>query len=160
LSAEGLSLLVDHFKIAPESLWECAAEVMSHPPLDSLIFSDFPAIFAELRKKQFSLLWRGGRDGFSASSFHGRCDGHANTLTVILDTKGNIFGGFTGAAWESCVWNEKWGDEGNCSKADDSQKSFLFTLRNPHNVAARRFALKAEQKDAAISCHSRCGVIL
>jgi hypothetical protein len=40
-------------------------------------------------------------DAFRANQFHRRCDGHANTLTVILDTKGNIFGGFTPVEWES-----------------------------------------------------------
>jgi hypothetical protein len=35
--------------------------------------------------------------------------------------------------------------------------SFLFTLKNPHNVAARRFALKADQKHAAIDCPSGLG---
>jgi hypothetical protein len=59
--------------------------------------------------------------------------------------------------WESRVWNRKYGDESNCWKADDSQKSFLFTLKNPHNVAARRFALNAEKKYAAICCDSECG---
>jgi hypothetical protein len=88
---------------------------------------------------------------------HRRCDGHANTLTVILDTKGNIFGGFTPVEWESPVWNGKDGDMSNCLKADDSQKSFLFTLKNPHNIQARRFALKAEKKHQAIMCNSeRC----
>jgi hypothetical protein len=60
--------------------------VPSAPLLDSRIISDFPEIFAEFRK--FSLLWRGSRDGFKAQELHRRCDGHANTLTVILDTKG------------------------------------------------------------------------
>jgi hypothetical protein len=76
---------------------------------DSLIVSDFPGIFAEFRGKQFKLLWRGSRDGFGASQFHGRCDAHSNTLTVILDTEGNIFGGFTPLEWESRVWNGKRG---------------------------------------------------
>jgi hypothetical protein len=65
------------------------------PLLDSMIVSDFPEIFAEFGGQRFSLLWRGSRDGFGASDFHSRCDGHANTLTVILDTDGNIFSGFT-----------------------------------------------------------------
>jgi hypothetical protein len=43
------------------------------------------------------------------------------------------------------------------NRADPSLKSFLFTLQNPHNVAAGRFALKAEKKDEAIYCHSDCG---
>jgi hypothetical protein len=61
-----------------------------------VVVSDFPEIFAEFRGKRFQNLWRGSRDGLSASQFHGRCDGHAN-----------------------------------------SQKSFLFTLKNLHNVAPR-----------------------
>jgi hypothetical protein len=47
-------------------------------------------------------------------------------------------------------WDSKTGDKG-----DPSLKSFLFTLKNPHNVPARRFALKAENR--AICCHSDCG---
>jgi hypothetical protein len=66
---------------------------------------------------------------------------------VILDTKGNIFGGFTPLKWES----------GNSWRADDSLKSFLFTLKNPHNIPARRFALKAEEKHLAIICYSHRG---
>jgi hypothetical protein len=47
------------------------------------------------------------------------------------------FGGFSPVEWEN-----------ECSfKADASLKSFLFALKNPHNVPARRFALKAEKKD-------------
>jgi hypothetical protein len=106
LSAEGLSLLADHFEIPPASVWDLAVKGILHPhpppgQLDSQIISEFPAIFAEFRGKQFKLLWRGSRDGFSASQFHGRCDGHANTLTVILDPKGTIFGGLTPVEWES-----------------------------------------------------------
>jgi hypothetical protein len=124
---------------------------------NSRIIANFPEIFAEFRGKQFSLLWRGGCDGFAASEFHRRCDGHANTLTVILDTKGNIFGGFTPLEWESRVWNGKEGKESNLRKADDSLKSFLFTLKNPHNILAKRFALKAAENDRAILCSSTHG---
>jgi hypothetical protein len=67
----------------------------------SLIVADFPVLFAELHRKRFALLWRGSRDGFRARDFHGRCDGHAPTLTLIQDTAGNIFGGFTPVEWES-----------------------------------------------------------
>jgi hypothetical protein len=63
-----------------------------------VIVLDFPEIFAEFRGTQFSCRWRGGRDGFNARDFHSRCDGHANTLTVITDSYGDIFGGFTPVA--------------------------------------------------------------
>jgi hypothetical protein len=42
-------------------------------------------------------------------------------------------------------------------KADPSQKSFLFTLKNPHKAPARRFALKAESWEVAIWCKSDRG---
>jgi hypothetical protein len=157
LSADGLLLLAAHFEIPPESVWQCAAEVITLPPLSSVIISSFPGIFAEFRGKRFSLLWRGSRDGFKARAFHRRCNHHANTLTVILDTGGNIFGGFTPVAWESRVWNGKVGKASNCYKADDHEKSFVFTLKNPHKVAARRFKLKAEEKHHAIYCNAQWG---
>jgi hypothetical protein len=117
------------------------------PAFTSLIVADFPALFAEFRGKCFTLLWRGRRDGFGARDFHRSCDGHTNTLTLIEDTKGNIFGGFTPVEWESCNWY----------KADPSVKSFLFTLKNPHNFPARKFVLMAAWKGRAIYCHPSCG---
>jgi hypothetical protein len=85
--------------------------------------------FSELSRRffaEFSVSFRfcggGSRDGFKAVEFRRRADGHANTLTVIFDTKGNIFGAFTPLKLESDL---KW-------KGDDSQKSFVFTLKNPH----------------------------
>jgi hypothetical protein len=42
-------------------------------------------------------------------------------------------------------------------KADPSLKSFLLTLKNPHNLSENKFALKAKEKDQAIKAHSTCG---
>jgi hypothetical protein len=71
---------------------------------------------------------------------------------VILDTKGNILGGFTPVNWESSnFWV--------AFKVDASLKSFLFTLKNPHNFPARRFALKAEKNHVAIRCYSEEGPV-
>jgi hypothetical protein len=74
-----------------------------------------------------------------------RCDGLASTVTLILDTCGNVFGDFTPLRWESGFHK---------SKRDDSLKSFPFTLKNPHNTLARRFALEAKEKESAICCDS------
>jgi hypothetical protein len=115
----------------------------------SLIVADFPALFSEFGRKRFTLLWRGSRDGFGARDFHSPCDGHAPTLTLIQDTAGNIFGGFTPVEWESHM--------GGKFKADPSLMSFLFALKNPHNFPARTFALKADMKDYAIGCKSSGG---
>jgi hypothetical protein len=107
--------------------------------MDSLILRQFPVeIFSEFKTKQFVLLWRGTRDGFQASIFHNRCDGHSNTLIVIQDIGGSIFGGFTPIPWGGPTgW-----------KADSSGRSFLFTLRNPAGIAPMKFPLC--QPDKAI----------
>jgi hypothetical protein len=143
------SLCEDPVLFSPtESLWLAVADRLLLPlsalEIDSLIVSAFPPLFEEFRRKRFNLLWRGSRDGFTAQEFHRRCDGRANTLTLISDTDGNVFGGFTPVKWES----------GNTYKGDDSLRSFLFTLRNPHGVPPRKFALKAEGKQWAIYCGS------
>jgi hypothetical protein len=118
--------------------------------LESLIVRQYPPLFEEFRAKRFNLLWRGSRDGFTAKEFHRRCDGRANTLTLIADIDGNVFGGFTPVKWES---------HSGKRKGDDSGRSFLFTLRNPHGVPPRKFALTAERKQSAINCCSaRCAV--
>jgi hypothetical protein len=108
---------------------------------------DFPELFEAFMEKQLTLLWRGSRDGFGKDDFYSRCDGHSNTLSLILDAKGDIFGGFTPVEWDSTRYG----------KGDPSVKGFIFTLKNPHSVPPRRFALKAEKKNEAIWCHSDCG---
>jgi hypothetical protein len=115
------------------------------PVLDSKILTDFPGIFDEFRAKKFTLLWRGGRDGFSTGYFHAYCDGHPNTLVLVLDTDGNIFGGFTPLPWDSTTGNI----------IDDSQRSFLFSLKNPSGMPPATFQLKRD--GFAIFCYSQNG---
>jgi hypothetical protein len=117
------------------------------PPFSPLFISKYPNIFQEFRENRFSLLWRGSRDGFEIASFHKHCDGHGNTLMIVIDTKGNVFGGFTPVAWTS----------NNGAVADNSLRSFIFTLKNPHDPTARKFALKAEKKGEAIVCSNSGG---
>jgi hypothetical protein len=122
------------------------------PPdrFDSLIISACPEIFEEFRGKRFWLRWRGSRDGFRASEFHLRCDGHGNTLTVVLDTEGNVFGGFTPVTWK--LQNPETSARPRIPADDGRDRSFLFTVKNPHNIPARRFALKSEGQAHAIFC--------
>jgi hypothetical protein len=47
------------------------------------------------------LLYRGSRDGFGASVFHSRCNGVANTVTIIQDANNSVFGGFADSPWSS-----------------------------------------------------------
>jgi hypothetical protein len=50
----------------------------------------------------------------------------------------------------------KWDSVSNC-KADPSLTSFIFSLKNPHNVPARKFALKAAKENEAIYCDPEYG---
>jgi hypothetical protein len=129
---------------SPDAIEQSRAEIWglkaSRAGFASLIVADFPPLFAEFRGKRFALLWRSSRDGFGARAFQRRCDRHANTLALIQDTAGNIFGGFTPVQWES----------ERVYKADPSLKSFLFTPKNPHHFPARLLALKAEEQNRAV----------
>jgi hypothetical protein len=94
------------------------------------------------------LLWRGSRDGFRAEDFRRRCDDHANTLTLISDQNGNVFGGFTSIPWKSPLWAK--------GKSDESGKSCIFTIKNPFNVPVTVFPLKSG-KSSAIRVSSSLG---
>jgi hypothetical protein len=93
------------------------------------------------------LLYRGSVDGFRISDFHGKCDNQSNTLTRIEMTIGFVFGGFTPLAWDSS----------SRGKSDSSEKSFLFTLKNPRNLAPRTFSMTKSGR--TIYCHAPCGLV-
>jgi hypothetical protein len=113
-----------------------------HPhPFQSVILNEITSILNEFEGKQWRLLYRGTIDGFSSSTFHNKCDGQSNTMTIITTMKGFIFGGFTPITWDSS----------NSFKADNTQRSFLFTSKNPRNIPARKFALS--NSSAAIYCN-------
>ena len=69
----------------------------------------------------FTLLFSTTKDGDSSSTFHYYCDGLFPTVTVILDTSGRKFGGYTSQNWGA----SKVGD--NYSR---DQNAFLFNLGN------------------------------
>jgi hypothetical protein len=121
------------------------------PHLASRIISDFPSIFSEFGGKRFDLLWRGTRDGFNGLEFHGRCDGRGNTVTIVESIDGFIFGGFKPITWDSG------GSSSSNSRADPERRSFLFTLKNPWGVVARKFSLS--NPECAIWCHESCGPV-
>jgi hypothetical protein len=95
--------------------------------IDSKNISRIPDIFGVSQDQRLELLYRGSRDGFQSSAFHSRCNGHPTTISLILNKHGYIFGGYTPIAWSS---------------PDASLRSFIFTLKNPHNLAPRIFKQK------------------
>jgi hypothetical protein len=119
-----VSALAECFAFPPECIWSGISRFLGSG-FRSTIISDLPEILAEFRSKRFALLWRGGCDDFRGCNFHSCCDGHANILTLIDETNGNIFGRFTPLEWESRDWNGKNRKEDNRYKADANLKSFL-----------------------------------
>jgi hypothetical protein len=91
--------------------------------IDSNILKEMPQILKDFETKTWQLLYRGTRDGFGSADFHTKCDKQSNTVTIILTTNGSIFGGFTPIAWDSR----------SGTKTDDTEKSFLLSLKNPRN---------------------------
>ena len=51
-------------------------------------------------KRRYRLLFRASRDGFSAATFHSKCDDKGPTITIV-QSGDNKFGGFTDSSWGS-----------------------------------------------------------
>jgi hypothetical protein len=148
---------VEVFWIFTGNLWPWIVQPSPQPGgLDSRIIADIPEIFAEFRGKRLQILWRGSRDGFGAAEFHRRCDNHVNTVTVILNTEGDIFGGFTPVPWDSRDFSYS---EEHC-QGNDSLKTCLFTLKNTFSVPPRKLLLKEDMKSQAINCNRNLGQVL
>ncbi len=95
--------------------------------------------------------------------FIGLCDGKANTVTVIKNTNGFIFGGFT-----SIPWSSSGGYIADSSSDDDDHQAdimrswktdnsaFLFSLSNPSNTPLK---LKVKPAQSGVYHHSSFGPI-
>jgi hypothetical protein len=163
LTASGLSLFIEHlsFDKLTAIVWEKVVTRLKgveeetfkfryfERDRESTIFCERPSILSEFFEKKWHVVYRGSRDGFGAATFHAKCNGQSNTLTVIETTKGFIFGGFTPVGWAS--------HGSGIYLADTSKKSFLFTLKNARSIAPRRFSLSSPSH--AIFSRSRFGPI-
>jgi hypothetical protein len=166
LSSEGISTFVETFpfdelrkshwaKIVDRLLGVCdetfrsrrfsKCEGLKESKLNSTILSTLPTPLKQFSNHQWTLLYHGSRDGFKASNFHSKCDEQSPTVTLILTTKDFIFGGFTPIAWDS----------NGSYKADNSQQSFLFNVKDSRNSDPRSFPLV--NSSYAIRCISSYG---
>jgi hypothetical protein len=142
LSSEGLSKFLDNFGYCEmtDDIWTSLVRRLRREKpsgfpnrhvergLSSSIVSGFPAVSSAIEEKNSRLLYRGTRDGFTGSDVVSRVTGHSNLLILVETTGGWIFGGYA-----HCKWPAKYGEWAR----DPSQKSFLFTLKNPHNIPPR-----------------------
>ena len=83
----------------------------------TLTSSEEKSLYEMTNKKAILLLYRATRDGFTHSAFHSRCDGKANTITIIKNNLNYVFGGYASRAWHS---KGEWIEDGN---------AFIFSLR-------------------------------
>ena len=128
--------------------------------LDSVVLSAVPSpildVFTSLLSealpavRRSKLLFRSSRDGTTAAAFHSRCDERGPTLTLIKDTAGNVFGGYTSLHWNSAGEDgDRWVDRRNDPAA------FLFTVVNPHADPPALFSSTADR--CSIACASHAG---
>jgi hypothetical protein len=95
-----------------------------------------------IENQKWILLYRGTQDGFDAEKFHENCDGKHNTLTIIMSSSLNIFGGFTGAAWSQ-------------SESFTSDPcAFIFSLQNKIN---KPLLIRCSEESEAIYCSGAYG---
>ena len=108
--------------------------------LDSVILNEnerkdkfLKKLYEWCKYKEMKLTFRGNRDGMTGNDFHKKCDNKGETITLIKNEKGNIFGGYASIPWTS---------EGGYHSAPDS---FLFTLTNIYGTEPTKFQSKNDQ---------------
>lgn len=102
--------------------------------------------FVQAGPKVFKLLYSFTRNGAEAATFHKFCDNKGPTVTVIYDTEGSVYGGFTEKSWTS----------GNGGYYRD-EHAFLFQLKQNGCSAPIKFPVKTA--DSAIYCYSSAGPV-
>lgn len=77
---------------------------------------------------KFNLLYSNTSDSYDSSTFHYYCDGVSQTVTVILDTSGRKFGGYS---------TQSWGQSSVGSSYSRAVGSFIFNLskKSKHDLS-------------------------
>ncbi|EGG19348.1 hypothetical protein DFA_02135 [Cavenderia fasciculata] len=106
---------------------------IEHLPSPSVIVDQYQiANFSKWigKKSNLTLLYRGTRNGFKASTFHSLCDGKGPTITLIKSDDLSIFGGYNSQSWNS--ENKFYGDD----------QCFIFTMLNHVGVPPTKYYSK------------------
>jgi len=119
---------IKFFKTKKKYSWIFDSTILTDPN-EIAIFENLlaPQLKSILNRQKFklTLIYRNSRDGNSGTAFHSKCNGHANTITLVHSNYGHIFGGFTKYKWRSA------GDYG------DDKEAFLFLVRSAFNHPPR-----------------------
>lgn len=72
---------------------------------------------------KFQLLYRGSRDGFTAQTFHQKCDQAAHTFVIVRSEHKKVFGGYSDQTWS-----------GSGYKASNNTWIFSLDAREKHKI--------------------------
>jgi len=96
-------------------------------------------------RPQWKLCYRASSDGGDGKTFHEKCDGKPNTVTIVKVGE-YVFGGYTNVPWVTPDDSGPWRYE----KHGNSGKAFVFSLRN--NEGLKPFKVKpTDQRYATVS---------
>lgn len=98
---------------------------------------------------RLTLLYKVSRDGGSAWTFHTKCDSQGSTITVIYNTKGTVYGGYTSQSWLGA----------GAEFAAHDEKAFLFQVRYNEKSVNKKFPIKADKYANAIACCHSSGPV-
>ena len=85
------------------------SEILTDEEHRSILVSWLPPKGEIGRRRRYRLVFQASRDGFSAATFHSKCDDKGPTITIV-QSGDNKFGGFTDSSWGS-----KWCTLSKCS---------------------------------------------
>ena len=111
--------------------------------INSAILREFKIIDELLKLCEFPeqiklrLLYRASIDGFSARSFHSKCDGFQKTLVIVKSEDFSVFGGYT---------EEDWAGHGYAT----DNNAFIFSLINQDNKPLKLKCIKSFLKTIII----------
>lgn len=98
---------------------------------------------------RFILLYKISRDGCNAWTFHTKCDSQGPTITVIYNTKGTVYGGYTSQSWLGA----------GAEFGAYDEKAFLFQVRYDGKSVNKKFPIKADRYANATSCQHSFGPV-
>ena len=109
-------------------------EIQKIPKVDSIILKESKRENEFISKmlewsgyKGMELIYRGSRDGTTATAFHIKCDNMGPTIILFRNEKGNIFGGYCPISWHC---KGRW---------EVVTEAFIFTLTNIYNIEPTKF---------------------
>ena len=106
------------------------------------ILSWLPSIH---KSSKSNLLYRATRDGWTASTFHSKCNNKGSSITVIKTDKGYVFGGYIDKAWSGS------------DKCIHSNEAFIFSLKCNANLPPTKMKINTNNNDNAIYDYSEYG---